>query len=810
MLKNYFKIAFRNLWKNKTFSIINIVGLATGLCCFLLITIYVLDELNYDRYNKNADRIFRISSDLKIGGNEMRICQTSDMMGSSLKKDYPEVEEYTRIYASSGNKLIKKGNEYINEMNVAHVDSTFFSVFTLPSIAGDTKTALNEPTTVVITETTARKYFGTIDAIGKTIETNDKGSTVYKVTAVIKDIPENSHFHFDFLFSMKNVDYRWGQFTSHNFHTYLLLKPGTDYKELEKKFPQYIDKYVLAEAKQFMQINTMDEFKKAGNRIEYSLMPLPKIHLYSDYAYSLSPPGNIRYVYIFSAVALLILLIACINFTNLTTARSANRAKEVGIRKVLGTERKNLISQFLAESTLMAVLSLVIAVLLAYFVLPLFNDIAAKSMHINILFAPSILPILIALPFVVGLIAGSYPAFYLSAFKPIEVLKGKLQQGSKRAGLRSMLVIFQFATSIFLIIGTIIIFRQLNFIQTKNLGFNKEQVLIIDDAYVLKKNSESFKNEVLQLPGVVSGTLSSFLPVNSSSRNDNTYSSNAVMDAKNGIDMQTWTVDYDYLKTMGISMKQGRFFSKEFGTDSSATVINETTAKFLGYENPIGHKIYTFSDDNIHSISYNIIGVLKNFNYESLRQEVGPLCMRLGRSTGLASFKVKPDNISALIKSVEAKWKSFVPGMPFSYRFMNDAFSRMYNAEQRVGEIALIFSVLAILIACLGLFGLATFIAEQRTKEIGIRKVLGATVNGIVQLLSKDFIKLVLIAFVIAAPLAWWAMNKWLQDFAYRIDISWWIFLLAIGIALFIALVTISFQAIKAAIANPVKNLRTE
>jgi putative ABC transport system permease protein len=608
---------------------------------------------------------------------------------------------------------------------------------------------------------------------------------------------------------MKNVNYPWGTFTSHNFHTYLLLKPGTDYKEVEKKFDQYTEKYVIPEAKQYMQIGSMDDFKKAGNNLEYSMTPLTKLHLYSDYTYELSPPGNIRYVYIFSAVALLILLIACINFTNLTTARSANRAKEVGIRKVLGTQRKNLVTQFITESTLISVLSLVIAVVLAWFVLPLFNDIAGKSMQVNILFSPMILPVLIVLPFAVGLLAGSYPAFYLSAFRPIQVLKGKIQQGSKSAGLRSLLVVFQFATSIFLIIATIIIFRQLNFIQTKNLGFNKEQVLVINDTWVLKKNAEVFKDEVTRMPGVISGTLSGFLPVSQSSRNDNTYSKEAVMDSKNGINMQTWTVDYDYLKTMGIELKSGRNFSKDFGTDSTAAIINETTAKFLGYDDPVGKKLYTFAKAN-QPVVYTIIGVVKNFNFESLRQDVGPLTFLLGSSTGQDSFKIKTENASSLIKNIEAKWKSLAPEMPFSYRFMDESFERMYSAEKRVGKIAMIFSILAILIACLGLFGLAAFVAEQRTKEIGIRKVLGASVNGIVGLLSKDFVRLVLIAFILSAPLAWWAMNSWLQDFAYRINISWWIFLLAIAIALFIALATISFQAIKAAIANPVKNLRTE
>jgi len=810
MFRNYLKVAFRNLWKNKTFSFINVLGLGIGLGCFLLISLYVLDELSYDSYNKKADSIYRINSDIRFGGGDLHLPVTSDMMGQVLKKDYPEVEEYTRIFASSGPKLVKKGNEYIKELNSPHVDSTFFNVFTLKALKGDTKTALNEPNTVVLTKSTAQKYFNSIDVLGKTIETNDKGTTLYKVTAVVEDVPKNSHFHFDFFFSMKNVDYQWGTFTSHNFYTYVILKPGTDPKAFEKKFDQYIEKYVLAEAKQFMQINSMEDFKKAGNKLEYTLMPLRKLHLYSDRSFELSPPGNIQYVYIFSAVALFILLIACINFMNLTTARSANRAKEVGIRKVLGTEKKNLISQFLTESTLLGVLSLILGILGAYLALPLFNDVADKSMSIQVLFSPMILPLLIALPVIVGLLAGSYPAFYLSGFRPIEVLKGKLKLGSKNGGLRSLLVVIQFATSIILIIGTIVIYRQLNYIQTKNLGFNKDQVLIINDAYALNKNIDAFKNEVLQMPGVISGTLSSFLPVSNSSRNDNSYSKEAVMDSKNGINMQTWTVDYDYLKTMGISLAKGRNFSKEFGTDSSAVIINETTAKFLAYDDPIGKKIYSAFDNPATPREYTIIGVAKNFNYESLHTTVGPLTFLLGRSRGLASFKVKADNIPSLLKNVEAKWKQMAPSMPFSYRFLDESFAEMYRAEQRVGKIALTFAVLAILIACLGLFGLVTFIAEQRTKEIGIRKVLGASVNGIVGLLSKDFVKLVLIAFIISAPFAWWAMNKWLEDFAYRIHITWWIFILAAFIALAIALFTVSVQAIKAAIANPVKSLRTE
>jgi putative ABC transport system permease protein len=605
------------------------------------------------------------------------------------------------------------------------------------------------------------------------------------------------------------VDYGWGNYTSHNFQTYIVLKEGTNYKAFEKNFKTVIEKYVLPQAKQFIQVNSMEEFEKAGNKLDYSLMPLLDIHLRSDRFPELSTNGNIQYVYIFSAVAFFVLLIACINFMNLSTARSANRAKEVGVRKVLGTGRKTLIAQFLIESTVTVIIALLLAVGIATLVLPLFNDIAAKSLSVKELVSIRILPFLLLLPFIVGLLAGSYPALFLSRFRPIEVLKGNLSMGFKKTNLRNALVVFQFAISIVLIIGTIIVYSQLRYIQTKNLGFNKDQVLIINGTGALGNNTEAFKNEVLNMQGVKSGTLSGFLPVSNSSRNDNTFSNEAVMDSKNGVNMQRWTVDYDYVKTMGMEIVKGRAFSKDFGSDSSTMLINETTAKLFNFSDPVGKKIYTY-DDNNNPVSYNVIGVVKNFNFESLRQSVGPLCMVLGRSTGLASFKINTANIQGLTGQIENKWKSMAPGMPFSYRFLDESFDDMYRAEQRVGKVAITFAVLAIIIACLGLFGLVAYAAEQRIKEIGIRKVLGASVRGIVQLLSKDFMLLVLIAFIIAAPVAWYFMNKWLGDFNYRVDINWWVFVLAGSIALVIALATISFQAIKAALANPVKNLRTE
>lgn len=810
MIKNYLKIAWRNLVRNKTFSIINIVGLATGLACFILIALYVTDELNYDRHNEKADRIYRVNSDIRFGGTDLKLAVNSDMMGATLKKDYPQVEQYVRFYNSTGSKLVKKNKEFINEPAVTHADSTLFDVFTLPAITGDTKNALNEPNTVVITQSTANKYFGTTDVVGQTIETNENNSTLYKVTAVIRDIPRNSHFNFDFIFSMDNVEYGWGNFLSHNFQTYILLKPGTDSKAFEKNFTQLIDKYILPQAKQFMQINSMEEFAKTGNKLEYSLMPMTDIHLRSDRFPELGVNSNIQYIYIFSAVALFILLIACVNFMNLSTARSANRAKEVGIRKVLGTQKKSLIGQFLTESILMVFAGLILALLLVWFSISYFNDISGKSLAMTELFKPGYLLFLFLIPFVVGGLAGSYPAFFLSSFQPVNVLKGKINKGFRKNTLRSGLVVFQFFTSIVLIIGTIVVFRQLNFIQNKKIGFNKDQVLVINGTAVMGSNTDAFKNEIAKMSGVKAASFAGYLPVSNSSRSDNTFSTEAVMDEKNGFNMQVWNIEYDYIPTLGMEILKGRNFSKAFGIDSTGIIINESTAKLIGYDDPIGKKLYSSDGNAGNNTAYTIIGVVKNFNFESLRQNIGPLCMRLGFNKWATAFKVSAGDVQGLVKNIESKWKSMAPGMPFSYQFLDEAFDNMYRAEQRIGKVALSFAILAILIACLGLFGLATYMAEQRTKEIGVRKVLGASVPDIISMLSKDFVKLVLIAAVIAFPVAWFAMNKWLQEFAYRIDIGWWVFMIAGLAAIVIALVTVSFQAIKAAIANPVKSLRTE
>ncbi|MEJ7589633.1 MAG: ABC transporter permease, partial [Ferruginibacter sp.] len=718
MLKNYLKIAWRNLLKNKTFSILNIAGLAIGLSSFLLIALYVTDELSYDRYNEKAGRIYRINSDIRLSGTELKLAVCSDPMGATLKKDYPQVEQFVRFYNSSGSKLIKKGNAFIDEKRVAFADSTLFDIFTLPAIEGDTKNALNEPNTVVINESTAKKYFGNTQVTGKFIETNNRENNLYKITAVIKDMPQNSHFNFDFIFSMDNVEYDFGDYLSHNFQTYILLKEGTNYKDFEKNFVQVIDKYILPQARQFMQISSMEDFRKAGNRLEYHLMPLLYIHLKSYRSPELGVNGNIQYVYIFSAVALFVLLIACINFMNLSTARSAGRSKEVGIRKVLGTNKRSLIWQFLTESILMVFIALSIGLLLAWLTVPFFNNVAAKSLTIASVFNFRVLPFLLLLPFIVGGIAGSYPAFFLSSFQPIAVLKGKINAGFKKSNLRSGLVIFQFFISIVLIVGVTIIYNQLNYIQNRKLGFNKDQVLIINGTGALRNDPEAFKNEIAKLSGVKSASFSGYLPVGNSSRNNNSYCAQPVMDATNTFNMQTWYIDYDYLNTLGMEIIKGRNFSREFGGDSSGMIINETTARILGYGDPVGKKLYSTPPN---SIAYTIIGVVKNFNFESLRQTIGPLCFKMGNNQWSTAFKVSTTDISSLVKSIESKWTVMAPGMPFSYQFLDDAFDNMYRTEQRVGKIALSFAILTILIACLGLFGLATYMAEQRTKEIGVR-----------------------------------------------------------------------------------------
>ena len=813
MLKNYLKTAFRNLWKNKGFSTINIVGLSIGISTCLLIMLYVLDELSFDRYNKNAERIYRINNEIKFGGNHFDLAQTPPMMGPEAVKEFPQVEQYTRLRWYGG-FLVKKGNENLRENRVAWGDSTLFQVFSLSMIAGDPRTALSNPHSMVITETIAKKYFpqdverDITNVIGKTLLINDTAS--YKVTGVIKNIPAQTHFNFDiFLPLIQDAYSRDDNWLSENYCTYILVKEGTDVKKLDRQIEAMLIRFTAPLLKNVLGLS-MTEFSSTGNYIRSSLTPLTSIHLHSNKIGGLDANGNIQFVYIFSAIAIFILLIACVNFMNLSTARSANRAKEVGVRKVLGSLRNNLINQFLVESIMVSFIALLIAILVAWLMLPYFNQIAGKTIHSAALFKPSMAISLFVLMLIVGLLAGSYPAFFLSAFQPIEVLKGKLARGFKGSYLRNALVVFQFSISIILIIGTIVIYNQLLYIRSKDIGFNRKQVMIIQNTDALKSQVTTFKNEILKISGVENASISGYLPVNFNRSNDAFFTS-PTLDQKTAISMQRWGVDENYIPTLDMKLIEGRNFSRDFPTDSGAVIINEAAEKFLATKDILNRKLYEIENINTKKLrDFQIIGVVKNFNFSSLRDVVTPLGLFLQKETGNISIRVNASNIQNVKAQIKEKWKTLAPGQPFDFSFMDEEFNNLYKAEERTGQIFISFAVLAILIACLGLFGLITYAAEQRIKEIGIRKVLGASVSNIVGMLSKDFLKLIAIAAVVSFPVAWWLMNKWLQDFAYRVDLSWWIFVLAGSSTTLIALITVSFQAIKAAIANPVKSLRTE
>jgi putative ABC transport system permease protein len=807
MVKNFFKVALRNLWKNKGFSAINIIGLATGLATCLLILLYVLDELSYDRYNKNAERIYRVDNEIKFAENYFDLSVAPALMGPTMIKELPAIEKMTRLRWYGGFS-VKKGTENLKEGRVGYADSTLFDVFTLPMLAGDPKTALRDPHSLVITETIAKKYFNRIDVVGRNLLINDTGN--YKITGVIKDLPAQSHFYFDFFVPLsENPDSRNDNWLSNNYSTYVLLKKNTDVALFQKEVNKLLARYVGPQLKQTVNLS-FEQFVKNGDYIRSSLMPLTKIHLYSNKTGELWGNGNIQFVYIFSAIALFILLIACVNFMNLSTARSANRAKEVGVRKVLGSIRKYLIGQFLTESVLISFIALIISLLIAWLLLPYFNQLSGKTITVHSLFSSSMMISLFGLMLAVGLLAGSYPAFFLSSFQPIVVLKGRLSSGFRRSWLRNALVVFQFFISISLIIGTIVIYNQLNYIHNKDIGFDRNQVLVINNTSVLGEHAKTFRDELLQINGVKNASMSSYLPVNYN-RSDDAFFASPTLDPKSGVSMQNWTVDENYLSTLDIKLLQGRNFSEQFATDSTAMLINEAAARFLGGKDIINKKLYRLTDiQTKKTVEYHIIGIVKDFNFSSLRDVVTPLCLLLQKDNGSISVRISTANIPSVINQMKTKWQSMSQDHPFDYQFMDDQFNNLYTTEQRTGNIFIVFAVLAILIACLGLFGLVTYAAEQRTKEIGIRKVLGASIPGIVTMIAKDFLKLVFIASVVAFPIAWWAMHKWLQDFAYRIGISWWVFVVAGLAAVIIALITVSFQAIKAAIANPVKSLRTE
>lgn len=809
MIHNYLKIAFRNIRRHKGYFAINVLGLAIGLAICLMISLFVIDEFSYDKYNLNADRIYRVNANIKINGSGINSRSTPAPMAGVLMKDYPQIEQATRL-ARGGNMLVLKGAQTLVEPNCFYADPNIFSVFSLDMISGDKKTALNQPNAIVISASMARKYFNTTDAVGKTLKVDN--TTFCKVTGVIKDTPAQSHLHFNAIRSMATLaDSRSDFWLSNNFTTYVLVSPGTTAATLNGYLKTVAKKYVEP---QLMNIfhSSFADLEKKGDSFKYISFPLTQIHLHSELTDEAEPSGDIRYVYMFILIGIIIITIACVNFTNLSTARSAGRSKEVGIRKVLGSNRTNLIAQFLTESVITSLIALGIALTITLLCMPYFNQLSGKEMSVGFISNIWLLASLLLITVLIGILAGIYPAFFLSAFEPIQVLKGRLSTGFKGSWLRNSLVVFQFTAAIVLIVCTLVIYNQLNYIRNKNLGYKREQVLVIKNAYALGNHAKTFKEEVLQIPGVVAATRASTLPTsNQNDWNNNAFAKDAAMSAAKSAVLGDWNVDADYIGALGMKIASGRNFSAQMPTDSNAIIINETAARLLGFKNPLQQQL--FDSDNNHSTGHTIIGVVKDFNAGSLRYQTAPIVFRLSKYGDRFAIRIQANNIQSIIKQIENKYHAMdsnMAGQPFLYSFMDEDFNNIYQSEQRTAKLFISFAFFTILIACLGLFGLITYAAEQRTKEIGIRKVLGASVANVTAMLSFDFIKLVLISTLVASPIAWFAMQQWLQGFAYRINISAWTFVLAAIAALVIALSTVSFQAIKAALANPVKSLRSE
>ena len=810
MIKNNFKIAWRTLLKQRMYSVIKIGGFALSIAACLLIALYIKDELSYDKDWAYADRIYRVIGEYNENGKIESGNDWPAPMAKALREDFPEVEKSGRLmdaplfYGAGSNQLRPvevRQNTY--EQGFSYADQDMLDMLQVPMVYGDRARALSEPNTMVISKSKADKYFPGQNPVGRTMILNNDAGTPYKIGGVMKDFPTTSHIHYDFLLTMTGHqlwDNEQTTWMASNYPTYVLLKPGTNPAHFQEKLKLILSKYMLPALKEY----NLKEAESLVKNAKILIQPITDVHLYSASIDDRLDKGDIKFVWLFGAIAVFILVIACINFINLSTARSANRAKEVGLRKVVGSNRTALVKQFLTESLVFSVLSFVMGFVIAGLLLPYFNTLTGKSLTTPWT-AWWLLPVMIGAAIIIGVIAGLYPSFYLSSFKPISVLKGQLSRGSKNAFLRNGLVIFQFTTSIFLIIGTLVIYNQTQFLLNRKVGFDKDQVMLIQGTNTLGDKTQAFKTELLKSSGIKSVTVGDYLPISMTKRDGNTFWKEGKINEDLGVFGQKWQVDYDYLETMGMRINQGRYFSKEMASDSAAVVINKSMVEKLGLKSPLGQRIENGWQ------KFTVIGVVEDFNFETMKQKVTPLCMVLGLyNSTIVSVKLSGKDTKKVISDVANVWKSFSPDQPFRYTFLDESFANMYKDVQRTGSIFTSFAVLAIIIACLGLFALSAFMAEQRTKEIGIRKVLGASVNGIVTMLSKDFLKLIIIAMLIASPIAWWAMIKWLQDFEYRIPVAWGFFAVAGIAALLIALFTISFQAIKAAVANPVQSLRTE
>ena len=798
MLRNYLKIALRNIRKSKAYFFINISGLAIGVASCILIFLFIQDELRYDRYHEKADHIFRVTEELSTPGQKRYMAITPAPFAPTMEREFKEVVHAVRFMPGdfNGEKvLITQGNDSYYEDKWFFVDENVFSIFSFPLVKGLPKSALKEPFSVVISQKAAQKIFGDQNPIGKVITLNNRFfKDDFKITGIFMDIPGNSHFTFNFLASFVSVEVRLGRWLenwfNHMYYTYLLLEDEADPDNLEKKFPEMIEKYTG---------------KMGKIALIPHLQPLTSIHLYSHLENEIDANGDILYVYIFSTVAVFILIIACINFINLATARSSSRAREVGMRKVMGAYRSHLIKQFLGECFLFTLIAILMAVVIAGLLLPAFNAVADKELHLDVFKTWSAFGILIILTFTVTLLSGMYPALFLSAFKPARTLKKSIFINPRSPALRKGLIVFQFSVSIALIIFTLGVMNQLKYIRTKRLGFNKDNVVVLplrDD--FLKKRSYTIKNELIQSPKVQSASASSGLP--------GRIPHHWILRAE-GFQSQkqrptAWVlmVDHDYIKTMGLEIIEGRNLSEEFTSDEKqGIIINESAAVALGWESPLGKNIKTENMDGF------VIGVVRDFHFKSFHQQIEPLIIYIyPEHFAYLSVRIGQKDIPASLEFIKRKWKELAPNYPFDYFFLDSDFDRFYHAEQRVGRIFSGFSLLAVIIATLGLFGLASYMAEKRTKEIGIRKVLGASEFSLVFLLSREFTKWVLVSNLLAWPISFYAIRSWLQNFVYRAETSLWMFFLASTLAVIIAAATVSFQTIRSALSNPVDSLRYE
>jgi putative ABC transport system permease protein len=806
MIKNYLLIAFRNALRNKAYTFINLLGLAIGITSSIMILLFVLDEVSYDRHHEHFRDIYRICIRGKIQGNEIEAALSNAPMGATLKTDFPEVEDFTRIFTFDGDPIVAYEEKVFIEENFYYVDSTFFNVFSSEVVYGNPEGMLSRPNTVVLTEEIARKYFGNEDPVGMLLEVGQEEEN-FEVTGVVKGFPENSHFRFNMLGSMTSIYLaNWTQWLGNNNYTYIRMKEGRDPDLLEAKFPDLIAQHMGTELEEILGL-TMEEFFATGNTYGYFLQPLAEIHLQSDLQFEINPGGRRSSVIIFSVIALFLILIASINFMNLATASASRRATEVGIRKLAGAEKKRLVRQFIVESFMITMLALILAVVLVELFLPGFNNIAGKGLQLNSLGTLRLVVGLLFIGLFVGFASGSYPAFFLSSFKPVDVLKSGSMRGARGATLRRILVTFQFVVTIVLFICTILVNRQMNYLQDKELGFNKDNLVVIDRIYVLEEQIEAFRQELLKNPSVKQVTVSSAVP--GGLIGDNAFLPEGASTNETHAINNLWC-DWYFHEAYELEMVEGRWFQQNNPTDSSALILSESAVRALNFEDPLSEGLYTqFGEDT--NEPHHIIGVVKDFHFQSLHQEIRPLIIQFNsRNSYQMSVKISDLNTGATLDYIERVWNSFRERQPIHMTFLEAELAELYDNEQKTAIIFNIFSVLAIFIAALGLLGLASFSAAQRTKEVGIRKAMGASIPSVLVSLSREYIWLILLATLLAWPLGYFYMKDWLQDYPARISLDPMVFVVSSLLAFFIAAITVLLRVYQSASSNPVKSLRYE